>query len=92
MNSKEKRSAKKWAQMKVGKGNVQEWTQMKARKGSTEEWAQMKARKGSWTIEKNKSRSGVEKNKEKRNVEYLAISCKVTTAFIIFGMCRREDI
>jgi hypothetical protein len=52
----------------------------------------MKARKGSGTIEKKKSRSGVEKNKEKKRVEYLAISCKVTTAFIIFGMCRREDI
>jgi hypothetical protein len=52
----------------------------------------MKAREGSGTIEKNKSRNRVEKNKEKRSVEYLAVGCKVTTAFIIFGMCRREDI
>jgi hypothetical protein len=49
----------------------------------------MKTRRGNGIAEK-KSRKGVEKNKEKKRVEYLAIGCKVTTAFIIFKMCRRE--
>jgi hypothetical protein len=43
-------------------------------------------------IEKNISRRGVEKSKE-RIVEYSAIGCKVTIAFIIiFGMCKRQGI
>jgi hypothetical protein len=52
----------------------------------------MKARGGSRIVEKNKSKRGIEKSKEK-NVEYSAIGCKVTVALIIiFKMCRREGI
>ncbi len=61
-------------------------------KGNTEEWAQTKIGGGRGIVEKNKSWRGVEKNIEK-NVEYLAVGCKVTTTFIIiFGMCRREGV
>ncbi len=53
----------------------------------------MQVRGGSEIIEKNRSRRGVEKKKEKRNVEYSAIGYKVIVAFIIiFRMCRREGI
>jgi hypothetical protein len=53
----------------------------------------MKVGKGSNIIEKNKSRRGVEKSKEKMTVEYSAIGCKVTATFIIiFGMCKRKGI
>jgi len=52
----------------------------------------MKVGRGSGIIEKNISRRGVEKSKEK-SVEYSAIGCKVATTFIIiFRMCRREGI
>jgi hypothetical protein len=44
-------------------------------------------------IEKNKSRRGVEKSRERRCVEYSTIGCKVVaTVIIIFKMCRREGI
>jgi hypothetical protein len=53
----------------------------------------MKAKGGRRIIEKNRSRRGVEKSKERMSVEYLTIGCKVVAAFIIiFGMCRREGI
>ncbi len=51
----------------------------------------MKVGGGNKIVEKIKSRRGVAKNKERRNVEYLVIGYKVTATFIvIFGMCRRE--
>jgi hypothetical protein len=40
----------------------------------------------------NRSKRGVEKSRERKNVEYSAIGCKVVVAFIMFGMCRREGI
>jgi hypothetical protein len=44
-------------------------------------------------LEKNRSRRGIEKSRERKNVEYFAIGRKVTTAFIIiFGMCSRKGI
>jgi hypothetical protein len=53
----------------------------------------MKARRGRIIVEKNRIRRGVEKSKEKRNVEYLVVRYKVTVTFIIiFRMCRRECI
>jgi hypothetical protein len=52
----------------------------------------MKAGGRSGIVEKNKSRRGVENNKE-RSVEYTTIGYKLITAFIIFfEMCRREGI
>jgi hypothetical protein len=53
----------------------------------------MKGSGGSKIVENNRNRRGIEKNRE-RNVEYLAIGCKVIIAFIIiiFGMCRREGV
>jgi hypothetical protein len=52
----------------------------------------MKVGGGNIIVEKNRSRRGVEKNRE-WNVEYSAIGCKVAPAFIIiFKMCRREGI
>jgi hypothetical protein len=52
----------------------------------------MKARGGSGIVEKNRSRRGVKKSKNK-SVEYSTIGYKVTVTFIIiFGMCRREGI
>jgi hypothetical protein len=52
----------------------------------------MKAKGGSEIVEKNRSRRGVEKSKEK-SVEYLVIGYKVIVAFnIIFRMCRREGV
>jgi hypothetical protein len=53
----------------------------------------MKARRGSIIVEKNRSRRGVEKSIERRNVEYLTIGCKVATTFIIiFKMCKRDGV
>jgi hypothetical protein len=53
----------------------------------------MKARGGSGIVETNGSRRRIENNREKKNVEYSAIGCKVTTTFIIiFRMCKREGI
>jgi hypothetical protein len=53
----------------------------------------MKARGGSRIVEKNRSRRGVKKSKEKRCIEYSAIGYKVIVAFIIiFGMCKREGV
>jgi hypothetical protein len=53
----------------------------------------MKSRGGSKIVEKNRSRRGIEKNKERKNVEYSTVSYKFVTAFIIiFGMCKREGI
>jgi hypothetical protein len=53
----------------------------------------MKVGGGSGIVEKIKSRRGVAKSRERRNVEYLVIGCRVTVAFIIiFGMCRREGV
>jgi hypothetical protein len=43
----------------------------------------MKVGKGSEIIEKNKSRRGVKKSRERRHVEYLVVGCKVIVAFII---------
>jgi len=52
----------------------------------------MKVRGGSAIFEKNISRRGVEKSKE-RSVEYLAIGYKVATTFtIIFEMCKKEGV
>jgi hypothetical protein len=52
----------------------------------------MKARGGRGIVEKNRSRRGLEKSRE-RSVEYLVIGCKVAATFIIiFGMCRREGV
>ncbi len=52
----------------------------------------MKVGGGSEIVEKNKSKRGVEKSKE-RNVEYLVIGYKVAVAFvIIFKMCKREGV
>jgi hypothetical protein len=52
----------------------------------------MKVRGGSEIVEKNKSRRGVENNRD-RNVEYSVVGCKVVATFIIiFGMCKREGI
>jgi hypothetical protein len=52
----------------------------------------MKVGGGSEIVEKNKSKRGVEKNRE-RNVEYLVVGYKVTVAFIIiFKMCKREGV
>jgi hypothetical protein len=62
-------------------------------KGSAKEWAQTKAVTGSGIIENNKNRRGVEKNKKRRCVEYLAVGCKVVSAFIIIiEMCRKEGV
>jgi hypothetical protein len=48
------------------------------------------ARGGSRIVENKRSRREVEKSKERRRVEYSAISYKVTTVIIIiFGMCER---
>jgi hypothetical protein len=53
----------------------------------------MKIGKGSEIVEKKRSRRGVEKNMERKNVEYLAIGCKVVVTFIIiFKMCKRDNI
>jgi hypothetical protein len=53
----------------------------------------MKVGRGSKIVEKIKSRRGVAKNRERRNVKYLVIGCKVIATFIIiFGMCRREGV
>jgi hypothetical protein len=44
-------------------------------------------------VGKNRNRTTIEKNKERRCVEYLAVAYEVATAFIIiFKMCRREGI
>jgi hypothetical protein len=51
----------------------------------------MKVGGGSGIVENIRSKRGVEKSK-KINVKYLAIGCKVIIAFIIFGMCRKEDM
>jgi hypothetical protein len=52
----------------------------------------MKVGGGSEIVEKNRSRRGVEKSRE-RSVEYSAIGYKVTITFIImFKMCRMEGI
>jgi hypothetical protein len=48
--------------------------------------------RGSGIVEKNKSRKGVNKSKE-RSVEYSTIGYKVTATFIIiFKMCRKEGV
>jgi hypothetical protein len=53
----------------------------------------MKAGGGSGILEKNRSRRGVEKRKEKGPVEYSVVSCKLVVAFIvIFGMWRRKSV
>jgi len=53
----------------------------------------MKAGGGIIIVNKNKSKRGVEKNKERRSAEYSGIGCKVFAAFIIiFKMCKREGI
>jgi hypothetical protein len=53
----------------------------------------MKARGGSGIVEKNKSRRGVEKSRERRCVKYSTVCYKVATTFIIiFGMCKREGV
>jgi hypothetical protein len=52
----------------------------------------MKARGGSEIVEDNRSRRGVEKNRE-RIVEYSVVGCKVVATFIIiFGLCKREGV
>ncbi len=52
----------------------------------------MKAGRGSGIVEKNRSKKGVEKSREK-SVEYSTVGYKVTATFIIiFRMCRREGI
>ncbi len=62
-------------------------------KGNTYEWAQTKVGGGSGIVKKNRNKWGVENNKERRNVAYLAIGYKVATPFIIiFKMCRREGV
>jgi hypothetical protein len=43
-------------------------------------------------VEKNLIKRGIEKNKERRNIEYSTIGHKVVVAFIIFKICRREGI
>ncbi len=51
-----------------------------------------KGKRRSKIVEKNKSRRGVEKSRE-RNVEYLAVGYKVVITFIIiFEMCRKDGI
>jgi hypothetical protein len=46
-----------------------------------------------WIVEKNKSRTRVEKSRERRHVEYSTIDYKVATAFIIIiEMCKREGV
>jgi hypothetical protein len=53
----------------------------------------MKVRGGSGIIENNRNKRGVGKSRKRRHVEYLAISRKVATTFIIiFEMCRKEAI
>jgi hypothetical protein len=53
----------------------------------------MKVGGGSKIVEKNRSKRGVEKSKERRCVEYSIIGCKVVATFmIIFGMCRRKNV
>jgi uncharacterized membrane protein len=53
----------------------------------------MKAKGGCEIIEKNRSRKIVEKSKERRCVEYLAIGCEVAIAFIIiFKICKRKNV
>jgi hypothetical protein len=53
----------------------------------------MKSRGGSRIVENNKSRRGIEKSRERRSVEYLAINCKVIATFIIISeMCKRESV
>ncbi len=59
------------------------------RKGNAKEWVQTKARRGTRIVENNKSRRGVEKSRERKNVEYLVVGYKVVVAF---GMCRNEGI
>jgi uncharacterized membrane protein len=50
-------------------------------------------REGSEIVEKKRSRRGVERSKERKSVEYLAISYKVTVTFIImFKKCKKDDI
>jgi hypothetical protein len=52
----------------------------------------MKAGRGSGIVEKNRSKKGVEKSREK-SVEYSTVGYKVTATFIIiFRRCRREGI
>jgi Uri superfamily endonuclease len=43
----------------------------------------MKAGGGSGIVEKKISRRGVEKNKERRHIEYSTIGCKVVAAILI---------
>jgi hypothetical protein len=53
----------------------------------------MKVGGGSRIVKNNTSRKGVEKNRERRSVEYSTVGCKVIDVFIIiFGMCRREGV
>jgi len=53
----------------------------------------MKVGGGSGIVKKNRSKRRIEKSRERRNVEYSTIGCKVAIAFIIiFKMCRREGI
>jgi hypothetical protein len=53
----------------------------------------MKVGGGSGIVEKNKSKRGVEKSRERRCVEYSTIGYKVAFTFIIiFRMCRREGV
>jgi hypothetical protein len=52
----------------------------------------MKVGERSKIVEKNKSKRGVEKSRERTNVEYSIVGCKVVVAFIIFGMCKKEGI
>jgi hypothetical protein len=53
----------------------------------------MKVGGGSGIVEKKRNRRAIEKSREKRHVEYLAVGYDVITAFIIiFGMCKRKII
>jgi hypothetical protein len=53
----------------------------------------MKVGKGNKIVEKNRSRRGIEKSRERTNVEYSTVGCKVIVTFIImFRMCRRKGI
>jgi hypothetical protein len=53
----------------------------------------MKAGRGSGIVENKKSRGVIEKNRERRRVEYSTIGCEVGIVFIIiFKMCKRKSV
>jgi hypothetical protein len=53
----------------------------------------MKVGEGRGIVEKNRSRRGLEKSRERTSVEYFVVGCEVAATFIIiFGMCRRKGI